>query len=658
VFIEIQRHKQFIMIFIIIFIGLPLAFFVPGVSDSLGGSGGVDQDFPIASVGSTPITAEQFMRAYGILTRNRSDQNLSTEAIDLLNDDSIEDLVRQLIDATLVTIESEKNPIYPDQEYLEVALKNEFKDADGILDAAAYNNFVTSSNRRKINWEELYDSVAKNVNRQLYLQLISSSAQVFEDDLMEEFKTIRSKMKVKYAAIDPAVEISDEDIRAHFNANETRYNSLEKRTVEYVSFSLKPQRPAILNDLVKRLADGEDFAELAQAHSVAIDATEGGDMGWIPEEEGIPEVYKPILALEPGEISDVIEQENGFTIYKSEEERVNEESGLREVHARQLLIRATLTEDEKEAISNKAVAFFAALEEAESPDFASIAASQDLTVETSPAFETTQNEIEGLEPRDVFTFRQEAFKIGTENDKEYSDVFEAQKNLFVLKLNTVEAPRPLEFDEAKETVERDKIAELKTESEYRNQMMTYITEIRENASSLEEAAELFPELNFEIKESSEFGIDDFLFSEGIFWQCRDAFGALADRAPGTIGGPIADFQGLNHFLELVSMTPPDEADFEILWAEQRDIVVEGTREQARLERQMDYLMFLSEKAYEDGIVERDNEAIYAILGLNDEESDDPFGEIIEIPAEDTSDAIVEEIVLDTDLETEVADPIE
>lgn len=640
-FIEIQRHKQAIMIFVIIFIGLPLAFFVPGMGGGSGGSGQIAGDSPVAQVGSTAVTADQFWRAYQELTRRRAEQNLSTEASDLVDDGTITDLLDQLIDATMVTIESEKKPIYPDQDYLEVALRQQFEDADGIFQGAAYNNWVKASNQRNVNWDEIYESVARDVNRRLYLQLISSSAQVFEETMKTEFKTLRSKMKVKYAAIEPVVEKTDEELSAFYEESPENYMSPVKVVADYISISLRPEKPVLVSDVLKRLGDGEDFAEVAKAFSMSeATATDGGDLGWIAETETVFDSYKPLLALSPGEVSEVMEQESGYTIFKSEEERVNEETGVREVHGREIVIRAELTPEEKETLEFQATGIINEMIEAEKNDpenfdFRTLAEAKGYTVQTSPAFSATDSEIEGIEPRDVFQFRQEVFTIHGDDAKKYSDVFEAQKNLFVVSPVSSEDPVQLTFEEAKEDVERDAIALHKNGPDYFDQLTTYITGIREKATSLEEAAELFPELNLEIKETSEFGTDDFLFSEGVFWQPQDAFGVLANREPGSLGGPIADFQRVNHFLELVSLTPPDEAEFELEWGEQSQIILEGMLGQARMERQLDYLMYLSEQAQADDMIQRDYGAIESLLGLDETESDDVFDEIPETPVSES-----------------------
>lgn len=72
-------------------------------------------------------------------------------------------------------------------------------------------------------------------------------------------------------------------------------------------------------DLLSRLADGADFAELAAAYS--LDATtqaRGGDLGWFARGQLLaPAVEAAAFALRPGEIGDIIRSELGYHIVQT-----------------------------------------------------------------------------------------------------------------------------------------------------------------------------------------------------------------------------------------------------------------------------------------------------------------------------------------------------
>jgi peptidyl-prolyl cis-trans isomerase SurA len=66
---------------------------------------------------------------------------------------------------------------------------------------------------------------------------------------------------------------------------------------------------------------GENFALLAQSYSNDASAKNGGDLGWFGHGEMVPEFEKAAFALQPGEISAIVETKYGFHIIKCTEKK-------------------------------------------------------------------------------------------------------------------------------------------------------------------------------------------------------------------------------------------------------------------------------------------------------------------------------------------------
>jgi peptidyl-prolyl cis-trans isomerase C len=73
--------------------------------------------------------------------------------------------------------------------------------------------------------------------------------------------------------------------------------------------------------IIAELKTGADFAELAKKKSTDPGASEGGDLGYFPKEEMVPEFADAAFKLEKGQISEPVHTRFGWHIIKVEDKR-------------------------------------------------------------------------------------------------------------------------------------------------------------------------------------------------------------------------------------------------------------------------------------------------------------------------------------------------
>lgn len=108
-------------------------------------------------------------------------------------------------------------------------------------------------------------------------------------------------------------------------------------------------RRARAEEVVKRLKEGTDFAQLAATYSDAPDALQGGAMGWRGEQR-LPELFVEALkGLKPGSVSGVFRSPAGFHVIKLIEMRgAGAPLLVEQAHVRHILVRTNdlVSEDE------------------------------------------------------------------------------------------------------------------------------------------------------------------------------------------------------------------------------------------------------------------------------------------------------------------------
>lgn len=213
----------------------------------------------------------------------------------------------------------------------------------------ATSEVVAEVNGEKITKDKLYDSMVKQGGKQTLDQLITeklieqeaakqkisvSDADLDKevDDLKKQFpseaefsnvlaqqgmtlddlkKELRTQVMVK-KIFEPQIKISEDDIKKYFEENKQQFNTPEQVKASHILVDSKEEADAIL----AQLKQGADFAKLAQEKSKDPSKDNGGDLGYFPHGQMVPEFDKAAFSLQPGQISDVVKTQFGYHIIK------------------------------------------------------------------------------------------------------------------------------------------------------------------------------------------------------------------------------------------------------------------------------------------------------------------------------------------------------
>ena len=624
-----RKHKTFLLWAILLLVIIPFVYW-GGYSGLRRYARGHDADAfpPVAAVGKVAVPQQYLRSALAEELNRRRQYQPGLTYRDLHEDGTAMEILDNLVNRTVLDMEAQETGAAFPREFLIEELKKQPRfQKDGKFDPAAWNEWLDQRGRH--NWNVEYEAMQRDLQRRLVVERALASARVLESDVRREFEESFTRLRVRYVAIAPKETPTEEQIRAYFEAHPDRYQTPENMRAQFVSISLKPPRPPLVDDLVQRARAGEDFAELARQYSDGPDKDNGGDMGWRAETEITPDHLKPLFQLEPGQVSEPIEAFGGYYIFAVEEERTDPATGRREVKSRQIVLRPRLSDVETAERTRKAEEI---AEKAKGAGgLRGVAEEQGLELKTTGRFSDESPTIDNVPSEDTWAFRAAASQLGLNQP---SDVIEARSHLYIVEVIEVEPPAPLPFEEVRERVARDLVAEIEMSPEYRERVARIVREVSGAARSVGDILRSHPDLGLSLAETDWFTVAEYRPGQGPMWRARDVFQAVGRGAPGVFGGPVQGLDGTVYFVELIAKEPPDESVWAEKWKEQAPLIRDRLLAQARTERIQDYFrnnslrrgLRIDQKTYDEILGLSAPEGLSGEALVEDEETKSPSDE--------------------------------
>ena len=160
-----------------------------------------------------------------------------------------------------------------------------------------------------------------------------------DDYLREEQRVIRY-LVVETSRLRRTLPVTDEELRAYYDEHQADFVLGEQAQARHILFRLIPGADGSQRAEVKLRADsvlkiaqtGADFAELAAKHSDDPGSKDnGGDLGWFGRGEMVPEFEAAVFNAKPGEILGPVESQFGFHIIKVEAFKPEQQQPFEEV---------------------------------------------------------------------------------------------------------------------------------------------------------------------------------------------------------------------------------------------------------------------------------------------------------------------------------------
>jgi foldase protein PrsA len=142
------------------------------------------------------------------------------------------------------------------------------------------------------------------------------------DEFLKEFYTSQYYSAAFFEELSATVPaVTDEEVEAYYAANPAQFK-IDEVTAKHILV----EDQDLAEELLAQLKAGADFGELAKENSIDGSAVQGGDLGTFGRNAMVAEFETAAFALEPGELSDVVETEFGYHIILVTEKNQGTES--------------------------------------------------------------------------------------------------------------------------------------------------------------------------------------------------------------------------------------------------------------------------------------------------------------------------------------------
>lgn len=168
--------------------------------------------------------------------------------------------------------------------------------------------------------EAAFADVQKRFTDAAALEKALAESNISVDDLKIKIQRSIAAKKLMDDQVSNAIVVSESESRAFYDANPEYFKQAEKVKASHILIKCDPKAEASvkddarkkIEDIQKKLKDGESFSELAKQFSECPSSKQGGDLGFFEQGKMVKPFADAAFALKTGEVSDIVETDFGF----------------------------------------------------------------------------------------------------------------------------------------------------------------------------------------------------------------------------------------------------------------------------------------------------------------------------------------------------------
>lgn len=288
-----------------------------------------------------------------------------------------------------------------------------------------------------------------------------SEIQAYFDKNKEDYKIPEKRegalVFLKIEDIKGEIELADSEIENYYKDNLSQFKEPEKTRISRIYLPYEDKEKELVlaeaKNILDRIKSGDDFGELAMSHSKDEKAEESGDWGLYDWKRLSTEEQEEIKKIDKGEITEILELEDGVSIIKMTEKEPEITKSLEEVRMR---IKSILEDQNARQIADERIS---RLEKRARKEKSLEEAAQKTGFEVRKT--GLLKESEAFEDIDTSgSISQTLFGL---KEKEISSPINTFQGIGIVELEKIESPRQADLEEVKDLVEENFSSEKKKE---------------------------------------------------------------------------------------------------------------------------------------------------------------------------------------------------
>ena len=175
--------------------------------------------------------------------------------------------------------------------------------------------------------ESVNDSLSKvkeNFESEEQYQSALKDANIKESELSSRIRETLAINELVDEKISRNVVVTDEEAQVYYDEHPDSFQRTEKVRASHILVKVdenageakKVAAREKIENIRRRVMAGEDFAQLAKENSDCPSSSEGGELGYFERGKMVQEFEDAAFALEPGEVSDVVQTQFGYHLIK------------------------------------------------------------------------------------------------------------------------------------------------------------------------------------------------------------------------------------------------------------------------------------------------------------------------------------------------------